>query len=76
VTPAVTVTCGSCGYRFEISVRNEYGWRKSGREPRCETCRRPSLVMTDAERERYRKWWIQSSGLTERELYEIAIGLG
>ena len=32
--------------------------------------------MTDQERERCRKWWIESSGLGARELYHIALGLG
>lgn len=27
------------------------------------------------ERERYRRWWIESSGLSARVLYEIAVGL-
>lgn len=31
--------------------------------------------MTDAERERFRKWWIEESGLSRRELHEIAVGL-
>ena len=29
-----------------------------------------------AERESYRRWWLEESGLSPRELYEIAVGLG
>ena len=31
--------------------------------------------MTDVERERYRRWWLEESGLLAMELYEIAVGL-
>jgi hypothetical protein len=29
---AVSVTCGGCGDRFELSKRNAYGWRQRGLE--------------------------------------------
>lgn len=32
--------------------------------------------MTDEERQKYQRWWIESSGLSAMELYEIAVGLG
>jgi hypothetical protein len=38
-------------------------------------CRRPSLKLTEAERERYRRWWLEESGLSRDELYSIAVGL-
>ena len=31
--------------------------------------------MTAAERERYRRWWLEESGLSVDELYAIATGL-
>ena len=69
------VECGDCGWRFELSVRNEYRHRSEGRKPRCETCRRPPLVMSDEEREQFLVWWLYSSGLELEELVEIAVGL-
>jgi hypothetical protein len=32
--------------------------------------------MTEQERERFGRWWIEESGLSTRELREIAVGLG
>ena len=32
--------------------------------------------MTEAERDRYRRWWIEESGLSASEVYEIAVGPG
>lgn len=74
--PSVEVECDSCGGRFLLSVRNEYRHRVAGTRPRCRTCRRPLVEMTPAERESYRRWWLEESGLSARELYEIAVGLG
>jgi hypothetical protein len=31
--------------------------------------------MTDGERERFQRWWLEKSGLTRAELVEIAVGL-
>jgi len=31
--------------------------------------------MSAAERERFVRWWVESSGLSRRELGEIALGL-
>jgi len=31
--------------------------------------------MTDVERARYRRWWINESGLSVVELHQIAVGL-
>jgi hypothetical protein len=59
---------------FELSVRNEYGWRKRGLEPRCSACRRPAAELSAEEREKYRRWWLEESGLSAAELYEIAVG--
>jgi hypothetical protein len=32
-------------------------------------------MMSAAERERYRRWWIEESGLPLDELHAIAVGL-
>ena len=47
--------CGDCGASFELSKRNEYGWRSRGLEPRCEWCRRPPKPVTEADR----RWWLE-----------------
>src|SRR5262245_16256690 len=73
---SVTVLCGGCGARFELSVRNEYEHRRRGRTPRCEVCRRPRAELGVEERERFRRWWLEESGLSLDELLEIAVGLG
>jgi len=71
------VACGSCGGRFDLSTRRERANRKAGKAPRCQTCRRlSSLELTPKERERFRRWWLEESGLSERELHAIAVGLG
>ena len=75
VGPSVVVEYGSCGSRFELATRNERRYRSEGRAPTCETCRRPALKLTPAERERFRRWWLEESGLSRRELREIAVGL-
>ena len=31
--------------------------------------------MSEAERERFQRWWREESGLSARELREIAVGL-
>lgn len=67
--------CGSCGDRFELSVRDEYGYRKAGKPLRCATCRHPARSMSNAEREHYVRWWREESGLAEHELHEIVEGL-
>jgi hypothetical protein len=36
----------------------------------------PEYRLTDVERERYRRWWIERSGLTIEELREIATAFG
>jgi hypothetical protein len=43
------------------------------RKPRRPASRR--LRMTEAEREELRRWWLEQSGLSRRELHEIALGL-
>ena len=45
-----TVTCGDCGDSFELSARNEYGWRKRGLQPVCVDCRRPPKPVTEVDR--------------------------
>jgi hypothetical protein len=72
---SVTVRCGGCGDVFQLSVRNEYEHRRKGTTPKCQICRRPPKPLTRAERERYRAWWLEESGLSRRELHEIAVGL-
>ena len=39
------------------------------------TCRRPPVVMTEAEREKYVAWWLYESGLGVDELMGLAVGL-
>ena len=73
---SVDVRCGECGDVFALSVRNEFEWRRRGRAPICRPCRRPEKPMTPAERERFVRWWREESGLSARELREIAVGLG
>ena len=58
-----------------LSVRNEYRHRMEGTKPKCSLCRRPPTPMTEAEREQYRRWWIEESGLGIAELHEIVAGL-
>src|SRR5688500_12135710 len=72
---SVDVTCGGCGERFELSVRREYQHRRDGTEPKCLTCRRPAVAMSEAEREKYVAWWLYESALDVDELIEIAMGL-
>lgn len=74
--PSVEVSCSGCGERFPLSVRNEYRHRRAGTSPACRICRRPSLVLSDEERATYQAWWREESGLSARELHEIAVGLG
>jgi|SoiMethySBSTD1v2_1073268.scaffolds.fasta_scaffold397366_2 hypothetical protein len=66
---------GGCGEHFEISVRREYQHRHNGTTPRCLPCRRPPKPMTEAERARYRRWWLEESGLSRDEVRAIAVGL-
>ena len=35
----------------------------------------PEIRMTAVERERYVRWWLERSGLTARQLREIATGI-
>jgi hypothetical protein len=60
---------------FDLSVRREYAHRRDGTTPLCLTCRRPPKPMKPEERERYRRWWLEKSGLSVNELREIAVGL-
>lgn len=71
----VSVRCCECEHTFEVSARRERAYRAEGREPRCELCRRPGLVLSDQEREQFKRWWLEESGLSARSLYEIAVGL-
>lgn len=75
IHPGVDVECGECGCTFELSVRNEYAWRKKGLQPRCQLCRRPVAELTAIEREKYVAWWLYESGLEVDELVGIAVGL-
>ena len=74
VGASIDVTCVGCGDRFELSVRREYQHRRSGGNAECLTCRRPEVVMTEAEHEKYTAWWLYESGLDVDELIEIAMG--
>ena len=62
VGPSVDVACGECGERFQLSVRREYAHRSAGTTPKCATCRRPAVPMTE-------------SGLEVDELLDISVGL-
>ena len=73
--PILLLCCASCGERMTLSVRRAYEYRRRGTEPICRSCRRPPVVFTDGERERFVKWWRERSGLSERELREISLGL-
>jgi hypothetical protein len=59
-----------------LSARREREHRRQGREPVCSLCRRPPIELTDAERERYVRWWVEKSGLSIEELREIATAIG
>jgi hypothetical protein len=69
------VRCGECGERFTLSARRARAYRAEGQAPKCRQCRRPPIVLTEEERVRFRSWWLESSGLSQDELYEIAFGL-
>jgi hypothetical protein len=56
-------------------VRREYQLRRDGTTPKCITCRRPAVPLTDAEREKYVAWWLYESGLSVEELIGITVGL-
>ena len=57
---------------FTLSVRREYAYRVEGRAPKCQPCRRPAVRMTEAERESYRQWWLEESGLSPQALERLA----
>ena len=56
-------------------MRREYQLRRDGTTPKCITCRRPAVPLTDAEREKYVAWWLYESGLSVEELIGITVGL-
>jgi hypothetical protein len=64
-----TVVCGDCEYSFEISARREYDWRRKGRQPVCEPCRRPPKPVTEEDRQ----WWLERFSLDE--IRQIAVAL-
>jgi hypothetical protein len=49
--------------------------RRNGTTTKCRACRRPAIELTSAEREKYRTWWLEESGLSLVVLREIAVGL-
>ncbi len=55
--------------------RREYQHRRDGTTPKCLTCRRPAVAMSEAEREKYVAWWLYESALSVDELIGIAVGL-
>lgn len=74
--PDVYVTCGECGARYLTAARIARYWRKRERSPKCPDCRRLGyVVLTEEERETYRRFWLEESGLSRRELVSIAQGL-
>jgi hypothetical protein len=64
----VDVRCSSCSDTFTLSARRAREWRD--RDPLCRRCRTPARELTDAERERYRRWWLER--FTLEELQELA----
>ena len=56
-------------------MRREYQHRRDGTTPKCVTCRRPAVAMSEAEREKYVAWWLYESGLEVDELIELATSL-
>jgi len=70
---SVDVRCGECGSRFSLSTRRAFEWRRQSRSPMCQECRHPERTMSAAERERFRQWWLEQSGLSRAELLEISL---
>ena len=58
-----------------LSQRRAGQYRAEGRSPKCETRRRPPIVMTAVERARFKRWWLEESGLSSGELRDIAIAV-
>jgi NAD-dependent SIR2 family protein deacetylase len=68
VEAPVTLRCTSCGDTFTLSARRAREWRN--REPLCRRCQTPARELTDAERARYRRWWLDR--LPRDELEDLA----
>jgi hypothetical protein len=62
--------CPTCGERATPALAET----RAPKRP-LEVEHRPQPEMTPAEREKYRRWWLEESGLTRRELREIAVAL-
>ena len=56
---SATVVCVDCGMDFEISARRARELRRRQAETRCSECRRPPVVLSDAEREELTAWWLE-----------------
>jgi len=65
MTPTVSVVCGSCGDRFELSRRNEYEHRRLGRPRLCSRYRHSGAGPSKAQVAAAREWWLDSFTLAE-----------
>jgi hypothetical protein len=59
--------CTGCGDTFVLSPRRAREWRD--REPLCRDCRRKPKELSEAERARLQRWWLDRYSL--EELVEI-----
>lgn len=59
---------GGCGLWFAMSARADYSRRKEGREPVCQDCRFPPVIVVT---EGLLDWW-RSEGFTPESALELA----
>ena len=59
----VTVVCGECGSRYELSRRNKLEHERRGMPHRCPGCRHPHTEPTPAQVEAMKDWWVTTYGL-------------
>jgi hypothetical protein len=71
VEAPVVLSCSECGDTFSLSARRAREWRN--RDPVCRRCRQPPRELTAAERERFRRWWLDRYPL--EELREMAAAI-
>jgi hypothetical protein len=64
-TPTVPVACSDCGVTYELSLRNEYEHRRSGKPHRCRTCRLPGTEISRDRVEDAKRWWLAHYTLDE-----------
>jgi hypothetical protein len=68
------VVCGECGGLFELSARSARARRTRGQEPVCRPCRHTPKPPTEAQLERYRRWWLDRYSIDE--LLELGREIG